>query len=205
MIDHFVLGVADLEEGVRFVAAASGVEPIPGGRHTRLGTHNALVSLGERQYLEILAPDPTQDVLIDALAALPNLAVPTLIKWAAATDDADRAADLLRTRGFPVDTVASGSRTRTDGKEVHWRQAGFLAPSSREIPFIIEWGKTSAHPADDSTGGCTIAKFTVQSPQAEALADLCADLATPLLIEDGAVARMELVLDTPRGEVKLTT
>jgi hypothetical protein len=205
MIDHFVLGVADLEHGVRFFAAATGVKPAAGGRHPALGTHNALISLGPRQYLEILAPDPTQDGVVDALAVLPQLASPALIKWAAATDNADRARELLLDHGFRVDAVESGSRTRTDGRELHWRQAGFLASSGLETPFVIEWGKTSLHPGDDSPAGCTVASFTLRSPQAEALADLCAALETPLLIEDSAVAGMELVLDTPRGQVKLTS
>ena len=205
MIDHFVLGVADLEDGVEFIAAATGVEPAVGGCHPALGTHNALVSLGPRRYLEILAPDPTQDALVDALAMLPQLTTPALVKWAAATDNADRARELLRAHGFQVAAVESGSRTRADGKELHWRQAGFLASSGLEIPFVIEWGRTSLHPGDDSPGGLEVARFTLQSPQAEVLADLCAALETPLLIEDSSVAAMELVLDTPRGQVKLTS
>lgn len=205
MIDHFVLGVAQLESGMRCVADATGVDPVLGGRHTQLGTHNALVALGERQYLEILAPDPTQPVLVDALTALRGLTVPTLVKWAAATDDVDRASELMRGHGFAVDAVERGSRTRSDGKVLHWRQVGFLSVSSLDVPFVIEWGAGSVHPAEDSPGGCAVARFTVSSPRSAALSQLCTDLGAAVTVRRGAVARLELVLDTLRGVVELTS
>ena len=36
----------------------TGVAPQPGGKHVAMGTHNALLRLGERVYLEIIAIDP---------------------------------------------------------------------------------------------------------------------------------------------------
>jgi hypothetical protein len=205
MIDHFVLGAADLDRAMQFVADAIGVEPAPGGRHPKLGTHNALVSLGERQYLEILAPDPTRDVLVDALAMLPCLAAPRLVKWAVATNDVAQAQELLQTHGFPRHSIESGSRTRADGSEVSWRQVGFLGAQSLEVPFVIEWAAGSTHPATGAPGGCSIARFTVRSESHAALRRLCADLNAAVEVARATVPRLELVLDTPRGEVKLTS
>jgi len=205
MIDHFVLGVAELESGMRQVADITGVEPILGGRHTQLGTHNAVVALGERQYLEILAPDPTQPILVDALTVLRGLTSPALVKWAVATGDLDRASDLLRGHGFGFGAVEKGSRTRSDGRVLEWRQVGFLAARSSDVPFIIEWGAGSVHPAEDSPRGCEITRFTVASPQPSPLERLCADLGAAVKVQQGTAVWLELVLDTPRGEVKLTS
>jgi hypothetical protein len=45
-IDHLIVGIADLEEGIRLFAELAGVMAERGGRHPSLGTHNALLSLG---------------------------------------------------------------------------------------------------------------------------------------------------------------
>lgn len=57
-LDHLVVAAARLEDGVRHVADALGIEPVPGGRHDYLNTHNALLRLGDATYLEIIAIDP---------------------------------------------------------------------------------------------------------------------------------------------------
>ena len=87
-LDHFVVAIDDLDRGIEAFESLTGVRPVFGGEHPALGTHNALVSLGGEQYLEILAPRPGAEVspLFGEAGRFPTL---TPYLWAVATDAAD--------------------------------------------------------------------------------------------------------------------
>lgn len=57
-LDHLVYAVADLLAGMDEIEQLLGVRPVAGDRHPQYGTHNALLSLGPKTYLEIVAADP---------------------------------------------------------------------------------------------------------------------------------------------------
>ena len=52
-LDHVVIGVRDLNEAIQAYQQL-GFDVRPGGRHTGLGTHNALIRFG-LDYIELLA------------------------------------------------------------------------------------------------------------------------------------------------------
>ena len=201
-IDHLVLGVSDLGRGITFVERATGVRPSPGGRHTHLGTHNAILSLGPRCYLEILAPDPTQQGLVDPLALLAGTEQPRLVKWAI-VGDVDRAVELFRATILPDAAVESGARTRPDGCEIRWRQVGFLTLTRIDVPFVIEWAPGSAHPAADVTTGCRLIGVDVVSPDLDSLKAVYQQLDVGARLLAGPQRSLKAVLDTPLGEVNL--
>jgi Glyoxalase-like domain len=119
VLDHILLGCSDLDRGITFVKEHAGVTPVLGGVHPGRGTRNALLSLGERHYLEIIAPDPAQPGSPDAYG-LKKLSAPRLVGWAAHPGDLNLFAARLRNANLAFDGPTPGSRKRPDGLLLQW-------------------------------------------------------------------------------------
>src|SRR5712692_10064445 len=115
LLDHIILGCNDLDRGIAFVEERTGVRAAFGGVHPGRGTRNALLSLGERRYLEIIAPDPEQSE-IKQFSEIKRMFEPRLIGWAAHPGDIDAIAGRLRQAGVSFEGPRAGSRARPDGK-----------------------------------------------------------------------------------------
>ena len=101
--DHFVVGISDLDKGMNLIEEMTGVRPVYGGVHPTIGTHNALISLGDHTYLEIIAPNPDADFenLDPALKAefmepLKQMTALTPFLWAVGSSDLARTVLLLQ-------------------------------------------------------------------------------------------------------------
>jgi hypothetical protein len=170
LLDHFILGCSDLNRGVAFVEQRTGIHAVFGGVHPGRGTQNALLSLGERRYLEIMAPDPAQNIE-PQIAKLRELNEPRIVGWAAHRDDLERFAAQLREAQIEIEGPREGSRKRLDGKELHWKTLTLKDDHAGMLPFFIEWSKDSIHPSIDSPKGCTLQRFFAVTPEQEDLLD----------------------------------
>jgi hypothetical protein len=158
LLDHILLGCNDLGKGIAFVEEKTAVRAAFGGVHPGRGTRNALLSLGEKHYLEIIAPDPAQPNATEPLSLeLKKLTEPRLVGWAAHPGDLDAFARKLRTLNWKTLTLAND-------------QQGLL-------PFFIEWSADSVHPSADAPAGCKIARFEMSGPDSAELSRLCKLLA----------------------------
>ena len=211
-LDHLLLGAPDLDSAIAWFDKATGVRPAIGGSHPGMGTCNALVSLGGRQYLEIIAPDPAQSAFnfqID-VRTLPG---PRLVTWAASTPALDTVVSAAGSAGLTVFGPRDGSRVRPDGTTLRWRSAGALADfrmgTVDPVPFFIEWAAGSPHPAadpaTDSPGGCRLTGFEVRHPDPERLQRLLATLGIEAAVTRAATTALGAVLATPNGQVRLSS
>jgi glyoxalase-like protein len=202
-VDHLILGIRDLDEGVRQFERRTGVRPAIGGEHPGRGTRNALASLGDGHYLEILAP---QDGAPDSerVRALRTLADLSPVGWAVSVRDMDAARSRLIAAGFALSDVMPGSRARPDGSLLEWRTFEIAKPPIAGAPFFIRWGDRTTHPSLDSPAGCRLERLRVVTPAADDLRRVLAALPLDVAVEKGGSGALDITLRCPKGTVTLS-
>lgn len=87
-IDHLIVTAPNLKSGVQWVRDVLGATPELGGKHLSIGTHNCLLRLGEKTYLEVISPDPNApDPGRPRFFDLDNVIEPRLATWVARISD----------------------------------------------------------------------------------------------------------------------
>lgn len=172
-LDHLVIGCAGLEAGVRWIEERLGVAPVPGGRHLAMGTHNALLRLGPRAYLELIAIDPEGTAparprwfALDEPEMQQRLAQsPALITWALRTGSLANACARVPDLG----EILLMSRN-----DFRWKIAvpeSGAVPWGGVLPAAIEWlpgedGRVH-HPCDTlPASGCDLIGLQLSHPAA---------------------------------------
>ena len=198
VLDHILLGCNDLERGIAFVEQQTGVRAAFGGVHPGRGTRNALLSLGERHYLEIIAPDPQQPEAPDT-RNLRELAEPRLVGWAAHPGDINQFAVHLHSAGIDFEGPTPGSRKHPDGQLLQWRTLNLKNDEQGVLPFFIEWSEITIHPSTDAPSGCKIENFTICSPDEVKLQTLCSLLNLDVHVEHAKKPQLYARISGPKG------
>ena len=208
-LDHLLIGAPTLEAGIRWLEERTGVRAAVGGSHPGLGTWNALASLGPRQYVEIIAPDPAQPgVETFYVPGLRKFDAPRITTWAARGQDLARGFPSTLPEDFSCAPVRAGARVRPDGGRLAWTLA---FPKHRKhasfdgvLPFLIEWESFEHHPGTSSPPGLTLLGLRFTHPEGEALKQALETLGIDGAVEQAA-ASIEVELDTLRGRVPLSS
>jgi len=207
MLDHLLLGCSDLDEGIAFVESHTGVRPAIGGVHPGRGTRNALLSLGQMHYLEVIAPDPAQTgtptVRAELPAMLKQLTSPALVDWAVHTSDIAGVAERLRNNGIAFHGPTPGSRARPDGKMLHWQTLNLDDDHSGLLPFFIQWSADTVHPSVDAPAGCKLESFAIVNPENALLSSEFQKLGIDVDVTNGAPAHLRATIVGPKGKLLL--
>lgn len=201
--DHLVVAALTLEQGCDWVEAKLGVRPQPGGKHVAMGTHNALVGLGKRFFLEVIAVDPEgvapprprwfdldEPRMKAALAEGPHL-----VHWVARTTDIEAWAARLAEHGV-VTPMTRGDMT--------WRitiPADGHRPGRGLVPTLIQWSD-ARHPADRlPDSGLRLAAIAGEHPTPELTRAEIATLGLSdvLKVTYAKSPRLAMMLRSPRG------
>ena len=207
-IDHFMYAAASLDEGVEWATNTFGVAPAYGGEHVGLGTRNALLSLGSA-YLEIIAPDPAQQVAGTLGEQFAGLSAGGLVTWAAEGDLSTIAATLSEC-GVKTAGPNRTQRQTADGDLLVWELL-FPAGSAHgmRMPFFIDWLECANPKATNPVGG-EFQSLSITTPNAADLKqtltaiglDVSVDEGEPALavsiLADGRELRLESTDETSR-------
>jgi hypothetical protein len=204
-VDHIMWGVHDFDKGIDYIEEKSGVRAVMGGVHPNRGTRNALISLGERTYLEILAPDPAQpDVQDERVPRLKALTRPEIFTWIAGTQDIDAMEKRVKASGYSSSGIEAGSRRKPDGSTLRWRYFDVEGHAGDVVPFVIEWSEDSIHPATDSPKGCRLEKLHLEHPDHEKMNGFLEAMGLQARVVQGPKPKITALIDSPKGEIELS-
>jgi hypothetical protein len=209
MLDHILLGSSDLNAGIAFVEEHSGVRAAIGGVHPGRGTRNALLALGGRQYLEIIAPDPAQTKIPNfatpLVEKLKSLSAPRLVAWADHPGNLEALAAKLKAAGIAFDGPRDGSRSRPDGRLLKWRTLNLADDRNGILPFFIEWDPNSVHPSVDAPQGCRLERFSIADPDPMTLAKSFVALGLEVPIDRGETTQLRARIASAKGQFELSS
>ena len=204
LLDHIILGCNDLDLGIELVEQNTGVRPAIGGVHPGRGTRNALLSLGERRYLEIIAPDPAQQKIVH-FPQIREMKEPRLIGWAVHPPDIAATAKLLRDNQIAFQGPDDGSRKRPDGRVLNWKTINLADDRHGILPFFIEWSADSIHPSKDAPQGCHLDYFTVMAVDPAELSQIFQRIGVAATVERSDRDRLRAHITGPKGELGLSS
>ena len=206
VLDHLVYCVPDLAEAADRIGRALGVSFAPGGRHQTEGTHNVLLRLGDRAYLELLATDLTNDrVAAPRWMGIDRAELPRLTRVALRTENIVSHASILKSFRPELAHVIAGERQRPDGSLLRWQLTRPLPePAIEAWPFLIDWSASATHPAEQLPEvGCQLTDLTFTTPAPADLQSFFDRLGFDRSVASGPTPLLTAVISGPAGSVEL--
>ena len=205
VLDHLVVVAPDLAEGVTHVRRCLDLEMSEGGHHREMGTHNALLRLGEATFLEVITVDPEAPPPQHARWFGLDDAARVRADWdsgrrlrglVARTDDLD---GLLARHSGLLGTAA----TLTRGA-LSWRfglRGDGAWPADGAVPYAMDWGARGNPAPTMPDPGARLRDIMLAHPDPGATQALHAALGLtgPLRVIGGDTLRFSARIATPSG------
>jgi Glyoxalase-like domain len=202
LIDHIIYAAPDLEEAAADIEQRFGVGAAFGGQHMGQCTHNMLLALGSRTYLEIIAPDPAQpEPSAPRPYGVDGVTHGHIVGWALACGDIENARARARARGFDPGDVMEGHRVTATGTLLQWRSTR-NALTAGPIPFLISWGQTR-HPASSAPAGLVLESLHIEHPDPSSLLGPLKALGAQVKVKPAPETALVALLKSRRGADEL--
>ncbi len=190
-LDHIVIGAATLDEGVEYVRSTLGVTIPPGGKHTKMATHNCVMSLGHDVYLEVIAVDPNAEAplrprwygLDDPFVVARLKRQPALLTWVVNSADI---VSVVAQNCFPFGAVPPLCRGDLEWSITIPADGGL--PADGMLPTLLQW-RTDDHPARlMADAGCTLQRLELHHSQIEWIESILVDVGAIDCVERNPLA-----------------
>ena len=202
LLDHLVYATPDLEATCRDLEIRLGVRASAGGQHPGRGTHNALISIGPRAYLEIIGPDPLRLQTKPVWFGIDQLTAPKLITWAVRVDDLEAFIKEISPNAN-VGPVRSGSRKTPEGTTLSWQLTEpQLVQGVGLVPFLIEWSSRD-HPAHSAITGPQLVQLRIEHPEPKLIRKQLNSLRLEVAIEQVSSPALVAIFDGANDLIEL--
>ena len=202
LLDHLVYATPDLEATCHDLEIRLGVRASAGGQHPGRGTHNALISIGPKAYLEIIGLDPLQPEIRPVWFAIDQLTAPRLITWAVRIDELEAFVKEISPNAN-VGVVRSGSRKTPEGTTLSWQLTEpQLVQGVGLIPFLIEWN-SSRHPAESAIAGPRLVQLRIEHPEPESIRKQLSTQRLEVAVEQGSSPALVATFEGANDSIEL--
>ena len=204
VLDHLVYVTPSLDATIERIEELFGVRAAIGGHHKAWRTRNALLSLGERMYLEIMGPDESHPAANQPRPfGMDEMSTPRLATWVARSSDIQKVIGIARRDSLDLGALQEGSRQKPDGSILRWTMTDLTkAREGGIIPYFTDWAD-SLHPAESSPKGCTLLMMKVAHPEANRIRRILINLGIDVAVEAGPQPAIEAIIETPKGQYTL--
>lgn len=203
-LDHLVVAAVNLQEGIDYISNRLGIPPQSGGQHLRMGTHNALLSMGPSCYLEVIAidpslPDPERSRWfgLDQQETQQRLGrTPFLLHWVARTTDIYAAKEIA--------PQMFGEVIPMSRKQLDWLitvpEDGSLHGEGT-VPSLIQWQTTTLPSTQLPDHGLRLELLEISSPTPETIKPVLEqmNLTAGISVYSGDKPSLSATIKTPTG------
>ncbi len=202
LLDHLIYATSDLEATCRALEIRLGVRASIGGQHPGRGTRNALISIGPRAYLEIIAPDPLQPEIRPNWFDIDQLTAPKLITWAVRVEKLESFIKEISPNAN-VGVVRSGSRKTPEGTILSWQLTEpQLIQGLGLVPFLIEWN-SDQHPADSAITGPRLVQLRLEHSEPELIRKQLKSLRLEVSVEQSSSPALVAIFEGASDLIEL--
>ncbi|MCZ6887003.1 MAG: VOC family protein [Gammaproteobacteria bacterium] len=200
-LDHIVIAAPDLDAAKQEFLDATGVLPSDGGPHIGAGTRNALIAFAGRHYIELIAPDPSQDLSGNRGSQFATLDKPTVIHWACRTTGLVQFGEALERRGIAHTPTRRMSRALPNDEGIlEWELMNVGDHDEGGlVPFFIDWLECT-HPSETSTTVGALTTFRVSAPAGSVAAKVLDPAPGNVEVVVGAPA-ITIEFESPNGTI----
>ena len=178
--DHIAIGTSNLNDGVKWAEGKLHSKIPYGGKHDQMGTHNHVLSSGNKTYLEILSKDlsappnkrNTWFGMDDPKVELALYKAPKIIGWVCRTKNINRTLALLENLGIDTDF---GKPIEMSRGKLKWKfslRSDGLVPLWGSAPILIEWRDTKHVSFQMADTGLRFKSLLIATPHKNALESL---------------------------------